>query len=257
MILLLDIGNTHTHLGLADTQRVLKRVDLPTRLWAGPSAPPLLRKFVGRATLEGTACCSVVPDLTPRARRAAARVAGPAWFHLTSRTAVSIIDPKYPQPSSIGPDRLANAIAARHHYGAPCIAIDFGTAVTFDVVGRAGRLVGGVIAPGAALMTRYLHEKTALLPEVEMRPTRRVIGRNTKEAMQIAAFHGFRGMVQELIRLLKRDLDVRRLPVVATGGYARVMSAGLAEITAVHPGLTLEGIRLACLAAPHPPAVGN
>jgi hypothetical protein len=86
----------------------------------------------------------------------------------------------YPRPKTIGPDRLANAVAARHHYGAPSVVVDFGTAVTFDVVDRRGDYVGGIIAPGLAAMTDYLHEKTALLPKIKVREVGAVIGKNTE-----------------------------------------------------------------------------
>jgi type III pantothenate kinase len=256
MILLLDIGNTHTHLGLAGPRGIFKRAELPSRAWAEGGAGRALRRFAGDRQLSGAACCSVVPAATPRARQEAARLAGPRWFELTAKTCGSLVDPAYPRPATIGPDRLANAIAAREHYGAPCLAVDFGTAVTFDVVDKAGRFVGGVIAPGVALMTEYLHQKTALLPKVSLRSTPRVIGRSTEAAMQSAAYHGFRGMVRELVRSLRREVGRTRLPVVATGGYARRIAADLSEITAVEPNLTLEGLRLAWLAqdlSPAPP----
>jgi type III pantothenate kinase len=150
----------------------------------------------------------------------------------------------YPRPDTIGPDRLANAVAARHHFGAPVVVLDFGTAVTFDVVDARGNYVGGIIAPGLAAMTDYLHEKTAPLPQIRIREVATVIGRNTEEAMLIGAVHGYRGLVRELIAELKRALRVKKLPVVATGGYARLMAAKLPEITAVDPRLTLEGLRL-------------
>jgi type III pantothenate kinase len=152
---------------------------------------------------------------------------------------------RYPRPASIGPDRLANAVAVRHHYGAPALALDFGTAVTLDVVDAGGNYVGGVIAPGLAAMTDYLHEKTALLPRIRIRDPRTAIGKNTVQAMQIGAVQGYRGLIRELVVQVKRQLGCRRLPVVATGGYARLMAAGLPEITAVRPDLTLEGLRLA------------
>jgi type III pantothenate kinase len=113
------------------------------------------------------------------------------------------------------------------------------------VVNRAGNYAGGIIAPGLAVMTDYLHEKTALLPRIKIRDPRRVVGKSTEEAMLIGAVHGYRGLVRELIRELKRELNCRRLPVVATGGCARLIAAGLPEITAVIPELTLEGLRLA------------
>ena len=122
--------------------------------------------------------------------------------------------------------------------------VDFGTAVTFDVVDKRGDYVGGIIAPGLAAMTDYLHEKTALLPKIKIREVRAVIGKNTEQAMLIGAVHGYRGLIRELASELKRELKSPRLPVVATGGYAKLMAAKLPEITAVVPLLTLEGLRL-------------
>jgi type III pantothenate kinase len=150
----------------------------------------------------------------------------------------------YPKPNTIGPDRLANAAAVKHHHGAPAVVVDFGTAVTFDVVNRAGNYIGGIIAPGLAVMTEYMHEKTALLPRIRIREEKAVVGKNTQQAMLIGAVHGYRGLIRELIGELKTELRAKRLPVVATGGYARLMAAELPEITAIDPLLTLEGLRL-------------
>jgi type III pantothenate kinase len=125
------------------------------------------------------------------------------------------------------------------------VVVDFGTAVTFDVVNQRGNYVGGIIAPGLAAMTDYLHEKTALLPRIEIRETRGVIGKSTEQAMRVGAVHGYRGLVRELFVKLKHELKVRRLPVIATGGYAKLMAAKLPEISSVEPLLTLEGLRLA------------
>ena len=122
--------------------------------------------------------------------------------------------------------------------------VDFGTAVTFDVVDAHGDYVGGIIAPGLAAMTEYLHEKTALLPCIEIREVNTAIGKTTEQAMLIGAVHGYRGLVRELIAELKKELKVKRLSVVATGGYARLIAAKLPEIEAVEPNLTLEGLRL-------------
>jgi type III pantothenate kinase len=116
--------------------------------------------------------------------------------------------------------------------------------VTFDVVNRAGNYAGGIIAPGLAAMTDYLHEKTALLPRIKIREVKTAIGRSTEQAMLIGAVHGYRGLVRELIAELKRELKVKHLPVVATGGYANLIASKLPEITAVEPLLTLEGLRL-------------
>ncbi|MDE3067479.1 MAG: type III pantothenate kinase [Verrucomicrobiota bacterium] len=243
MILLFDIGNTHTHVGLADDARVLKQTSLPTREWSGGAARVRVAKWAAKTEIAGAVLCSVVPRVTPRVRRAAGAIWELKALELTAKTVRGVgID--YPRPDSIGPDRLANAVAAKVHFGAPVVVVDFGTAVTFDVVNAAGNYAGGIIAPGLAAMTDYLHEKTALLPKIQIRETADVIGKSTEQAMLIGAVHGYRGLVRELIGELKRELKTRRLPVVATGGYAELMAARLPEISAVEPDLTLEGLRL-------------
>lgn len=243
MILLLDIGNTHTHLGLANARRVTRQANIRTAAWFDGTAPALVAKFVGRAKLDGAALCSVVPKATPAVTRAIQKRWAITPLPLTADT-IRGVGIRYPKPHTIGPDRLANAVAVRHHYGAPAVVVDFGTAVTFDVVDRQGNYVGGIIAPGLAAMTDYLHEKTALLPKIRIREVSAVIGKNTEQAMLIGAVHGYRGLIRELAHELRRELKARRLPIVATGGYAKLMAAKLPEITAVEPLLTLEGLRL-------------
>ncbi|MGA2852830.1 MAG: type III pantothenate kinase [Verrucomicrobiota bacterium] len=266
MIFLFDIGNTHTHVGLADDRRVLRQINVPTCEWFGGKAAALVKKFACGGRIDGAVLCSVVPRATPLVRKFAAQFGvpgtGPArkgksahagaapgvpMLELTSKT-VRCLGIDYPKPNSIGPDRLANAVAARRRFGAPVVVVDFGTAVTFDVVNSKGNYAGGIIAPGLAAMTDYLHEKTALLPRIEIHEINTTIGKSTEQAMLIGAVHGYRGLVRELIAELKRELRAKKLPVVATGGYAKLMAAKLPEISAVAPDLTLEGLRLVWLA---------
>lgn len=245
MLLLLDIGNTHTHLGLcgaAPGARVALQQNARTQGWFDRSTARHLDRFVARRQIEGACFCSVAPKASEPCR-AWLSSRGIPFLELDSSTLRGVgID--YPRPRTIGPDRLANAVAARHFYGAPAVVVDFGTAVTFDVVDRQGNYVGGIIAPGLSAMTDYLHEKTALLPKIRIREVRAAIGKNTRQAMLIGAVHGYRGLVRALIRELKTELKARRLPVVATGGYAALISKELPEITSVAPNLTLEGLRL-------------
>jgi type III pantothenate kinase len=243
MILLFDIGNTHTHIGLANSRRVLKQVDIPTREWFGGKANARIMKFVGAKKISGAALCSVVPRSTPLVRKTVRALWKLDVLELTPKTLHGVgID--YPKPNSIGPDRLANAVAAKFRFGAPVVVVDFGTAVTFDVVDAKGNYVGGIIAPGLAAMTDYLHEKTALLPKIKIREIKSAIGKSTEHAMLVGAVQGYRGLVRELIGELKRELRAKNLPVVATGGYAKLIAAKLPEISAVAPDLTLEGLRL-------------
>ena len=248
MILLFDIGNTHTHVGLANGQRVVKQSDLPTSAWFGGGAAALVKKFIGKNRIAGAVLCSVVPRATPFVHKTVRAVWKIEVLVLNPQTIRGVgID--YPRPDSIGPDRLANAVAARRRFGAPVVVVDFGTAVTFDVVNARGNYVGGIIAPGLAAMTDYLHEKTALLPRIKIREVETTIGKSTEQAMLIGAVQGYRGLVRELIGELKRELRVKKLPVVATGGYAKLIAAKMPEISAVEPDLTLEGLRLTWEAA--------
>ena len=246
MILLFDIGNTHTHVGLADGNRVLKQANISTLAWFGGGASALVKNLIGRKKPTGAALCSVVPKATPLVRKAVRNLWNLETLELTYQNIIGVgID--YPKPSSIGPDRLANAVAARQRFGAPVVVLDFGTAVTFDVINAAGDYAGGIITPGLAAMTDYLHEKTALLPRIKIREVKTAIGKSTEEAMLVGAVHGYRGLVRELIAELKRELRVETLPVVATGGYARLIAAKMPEISTVVPELTLEGLRLVWL----------
>jgi type III pantothenate kinase len=243
MILLFDIGNTNTHVGLANPKRVVKQINIPTSAWSTGKAETSLKKFVGKNKLEGAAFCSVVPKSTPLVRKTVRDRWNVNMIELAPKTLRGVgID--YPDPKSIGPDRLANAVAVRHCYGEPALVVDFGTAVTFDVVDRKGNYVGGIIAPGLAAMTDYLHEKTALLPKIKIREISSVIGKSTEQAMLIGAVHGYRGLIRGLVAELKRELKTSRLPVIATGGYAELIASKLPEISAVEPNLTLEGLRL-------------
>lgn len=250
MLLLLDIGNTHTHAALAGPRGGWQRRELDTPGWADGSTAAALRRWVGRTPLQAAALCSVVPAATQRAVAVLRRLWRLEPFVLTHRT-VRGVGVDYPRPETIGPDRLANAVAARQRFGAPVVVVDFGTAVTFDVVNARGDYVGGIIAPGLAAMTEYLHEKTALLPRIRLTRPRAVIGRSTRAAMLAGAVIGYRGLIRELLGAVRRALGVRRLPVVATGGYAALLAEQLPDITAVVPTLTLEGLRWVWTAHQH------
>jgi type III pantothenate kinase len=229
--------------GLCGPQGVFRHSNFPTSKWFNAQAEKALRGLLRQHRPEAVTFCSVVPRATRQVRKATKRLWAIAALELTSQTVRGLgID--YPKPKTIGADRLANALAASHHYGAPVVVVDFGTAVTFDVVNRRGDYTGGIIAPGLAAMTEYLHDKTALLPRIKIREPRGVIGKSTEEAMLVGAVHGYRGLIRQLVQELKKKLGARRLPVIATGGYGTLIAKRLPEITSVDPLLTLEGLRL-------------
>lgn len=247
VILLIDVGNTHTHVGLATRRRLLRCAVWPTADWHHPRAIRRLRAFIGDAPIAGTIAASVVPAVNAPLRRLIRELSGHTPLMLDHRT-VRGVGVRYPHPETIGADRLANAVAAHHRFGAPVVAVDFGTATTFDVVDARGDYVGGIIGPGMGLMTTALHEHTALLPRIQLRSVRRCIGRSTEEAMCIGALHGYRCLVGGLLEQLRNELAAPNLPVVLTGGDARLIARGLDGVRAVVPHLTLEGLRLVWLA---------
>jgi len=140
---------------------------------------------------------------------------------------------------------LANAVAVTELYGFPAIVVDFGTAVTFDIVSGQRKYIGGVIAPGLEAMTNFVYQRTALLPKISLKEPRSVIGKSTIEAMRSGAVIGYRGLVREILARIKAEQFPRRkVYVVATGGYARLIAGQLPEIGAIRPHLTLEGLRI-------------
>jgi type III pantothenate kinase len=156
---------------------------------------------------------------------------------------------EFTDPARIGGDRLANSAALAELYGCPGVVIDFGTAVTFDIIDAQQNYIGGVIAPGLAAMTDYLHEKTALLPRIDLRPPDSVIGKSTEEAMLAGAYYGYQGLVRNILREIHDSVVPNEHPghlqIVATGGYAELLRPGIPEINTINPNITLEGVRIA------------
>lgn len=200
-----------------------------------------LKEFLGKRLLDAVVVSSVVPGKN----RMIAQAAGRGRVLFVDATCDLGVGVDYPAPETIGADRLANAVAVNELYGRPAIVVDFGTAVTFDVVSAEGDYVGGVIAPGLEAMTSFLYDRTALLPKLTLREPAVAIGRTTKAAMMSGAIYGYRGLVRGILaRIRAESFPRQKVHVVGTGGYAALIARHLPEIAEVHPGLTLEGLRL-------------
>jgi type III pantothenate kinase len=237
--LLIDISNSFTKFATSSRDDIGRVSRLPT--------PSLTRHAFAAMARPGQkiVLSSVVPDKARLAVRAFAKQAGAGHFLTVSPKLDLGAGIDYPRPGTIGPDRLANAAAVRHLYGAPAVVVDFGTAVTFDIISPEGNYIGGVIAPGLEVMTDYLYQRTALLPHIHPTEPASAIGKSTKTAMLAGAVYGYRGLVREILAQIRRELGGRRrLHVVATGGYASLIAARLPEMKLVRPNLTLEGLRI-------------
>ncbi|MDQ2868459.1 MAG: type III pantothenate kinase [Verrucomicrobiota bacterium] len=235
--LLIDVSNSFTKLAFATRARVGRSERIPTRELTAERVGKFLRKGKPRAVVA----CSVVPKKNREIERAA-KDAEMIWLTPRAKLNVRI---EYPRPKTIGADRLANAVAVSALYGTPAIVIDFGTAVTFDIVSADGAYVGGVIAPGLEAMTNFLYDRTALLPRISLKEPHRALGKTTHAAMLVGAIYGYRGLVREILRrIVKEEFARRKVHVVATGGYAKLIARAMPEVGEVRENLTLEGLRL-------------
>src|SRR6059058_5429358 len=236
--LLIDISNSYAKIAFASA----KRVFTPTRIVTGSLSSRLVSRFLKRRNVGKMVVSSVVPAKSSAILKGAGKTKV-IWLDWKLKLGVEI---DYPKPRSIGADRLANAAAVTALYGCPAIVVDFGTAVTFDIVSERRAYIGGVIAPGLEAMTNFLYQRTALLPKLSLKEPRRAIGKSTVEAMLSGAVFGYRGLVCEILGRIRAEQFPRKkkIYVVATGGYAQLIAGRLPEIGVIRPHLTLEGLRI-------------
>jgi len=248
MLLAVDVGNTHTVLGLFEGERLIADWRVATRhdmtcdelgvLWG----PLVERAGLTRTNVDGMIVSSVVPDLDGPISKTGEKYFDqqPLFVGPGIKTGLPIL---YENPHEVGADRIVNAVAAKERYGAPVVVLDFGTGTTFDVVSANGEYLGGIIAPGLGVSAEALFSKAARLHQVEVRRPQHVVGRNTEESVRAGLYFGYLAMVEGLIARITATLD-HPVPFVATGGLASVFEKDLDVLHAVDPGLTLEGLRL-------------
>jgi type III pantothenate kinase len=184
---------------------------------------------------------SVVPGVTQAWGEALRAITGREPLEVIA--ADSPIPLEVPDPDSVGPDRIVNALAGRALHGAPCIVVDLGTATTFDCVSRQGAFVGGAIAPGLRTASEDLFRRAARLSSVELKRPERAVARTTAENLRVGMLWGYAGLVDSLVRRMSSELGGRP-KVVATGGLARLVAAECETLDLVDDGLTLKGLRL-------------
>lgn len=244
----IDIGNTTINLGMFDRERLVATWRLTTGIDRSADEYGFLlytllqREHLPPGQVEGAVLCSVVPPLASIFQEVCQKylTTSPLLVEPGIRTGMRI---HMDNPKEVGPDRIVNAVAARHLYGEPVVVIDFGTATTFDVVSREGDYLGGAIAPGIGISTEALFSRTAMLPRIELVRPRHAIGKNTVSAMQSGIIHGYCGLVQNILSHLVEELE-DEARVVATGGYAHLVAKDMPQIELVNLDLSLVGLRL-------------
>ncbi|TRZ49172.1 type III pantothenate kinase [bacterium] len=243
MLLAIDIGNTNINLGLFSGRRLKKRCFIPTK---EKNYCPRLNKFLGKRkkTIQDVIICSVVPKSSQALAKDLKRLFGKRPIIIGKDINVPIKN-LYRRPRQVGQDRLVNAYAASMLYGAPLIVVDFGTAVTFDVISKNKEYLGGMILPGLGISLDSLAEKTALLPRITLSRPREFIGRDTKNSMLSGIVYGFAAMTDDLASRIKRIIG-RKAKVIATGGNIGLMANYCRKIDKIDPDLTLKGLALIC-----------
>jgi len=243
MLLAVDVGNTQTAYGLYDGERLADHRRVATEAQrTGDELAVLLSGFFDPTAVEGLCVCSSVPalvrayeELAERWAQAPLLVLGPGV-----RTGIPI---RYDDPREVGPDRIANAVAAAVRYGAPCIVVDFGTSTNFDVVSADGEYIGGVLAPGIEISMDALFARAARLTKVDFSDPPSVVGKTTVAGLQSGLVYGFAGQVDGIVAAIRGELGADA-QVVATGGLAGLIAPHARTVETVDPFLTLEGLRI-------------
>lgn len=243
MLLAVDVGNTQTVLGTYADGQLSEHWRIATEAQrSGDELGALYKSFLDLGTVSGMCIASTVPQLSRAYAEFAERYVDAEYLELGPgvRTGIPIL---YDDPRDVGPDRIANAVAAAERYGAPCIVVDFGTSTNFDVVSPDGEYVGGVLAPGVEISMDALFRRAARLFRVDFTTPATVIGKTTAASLQSGLVYGFTGQVDEIVSRIRGELGVEAR-AIATGGLADLIAPHSRTIESVDPWLTLEGLRL-------------
>lgn len=236
MLLAIDIGNTNITFGVFKGDRIIKRFNIPTKVYSLKR----LKRSVGHLDLADAIICSVVPHTTKVLQKSLRAVLSGRIYILGKDIKVPIKN-CYRNPKQVGSDRLVNAHAGIRLFGAPLIVVDFGTAITFDIVSKNKEYLGGLILPGLNISLEALAEKTALLPKINLKSPRELIGRDTKNSILSGLVYGFSVLVDGLIQKIKTKIN-KNLLVVGTGGNISFISGYCRQFNRIEPDLTLKGL---------------
>ncbi|HEY1597846.1 MAG TPA: type III pantothenate kinase [Thermoleophilaceae bacterium] len=248
MLLAVDVGNTQTHIGMFSDGSLVEHWRFATvrESTADELATVLVGllelRGLGLKDIDGAIVSSVVPQLVHEYDGVSHRYLG-GVVKIVGPGLKSGIPIRTENPHEVGADRLVNAVAAYDHVGAACIVVDFGTAITYDVVSAEGELLGAIISPGVEISMEALSERAARLPKVELEQPKELIGRSTQASIQSGVMYGFAGQVDGIVSRLRQELGVEAT-TIATGGLATSIAPLCEEIDEVDELLTLTGLRL-------------
>ena len=249
MILVIDVGNTHTVLGVYKEDKLLTNWRMGTN-WEKTSDEIgmfimglFTQEKIEPSQIEAVMVSSVVPPVMYSLEHAIRKyfkmepmIVGPGI-----KTGINI---KTDNPKEVGADRIVNAVAALELYGGPLIVVDLGTATTFCSISSKGEYLGGVISPGMRISAEALYQRAAKLPRIDLVKPTAVIGKNTVTSMQSGIVYGYVGQVDYIVDRMKQEMGEENIKVVATGGFARLIASESKTIDEINVLLTLEGLRI-------------
>jgi len=243
VLLAIDVGNTQTAFGLFDRSDLAEHWRIATeRNRSGDELGALYKSFLDLSRVDGICLSSTVPQLVRSYHEFVKRYTNAELLELVPgvKTGIPV---RYDDPREVGPDRIANAVAAAERYGAPCIVVDFGTSTNFDVVSADAEYVGGVLAPGIETSMDALFARAARLRKIDFVEPETVIGRTTVASLQSGLVYGFAGQVDRIVEEIRGELGTDA-PAIATGGLSELIAPHARTIGHLDPFLTLEGLRL-------------
>ncbi len=248
MLLAIDLGNTNIKYGVFDGEKLVASFRVSSRIsrtadeYGSVLVGLLADRDIKKSQIDGIIFSSVIPALNYTICHMCEFFFGisPVMIGPGIKTGLNI---KAENPREVGADIIVNSVSAYTKHGGPIIVIDFGTATTFDIISENSELLGVVIAPGIKTSLEGLATKTAQLPMVELDAPKTVIGKNTKHCMQSGIIFGFAGLVENIIKRIKQELNLEQIKVVATGGLGEIIAKEVKAISTVDRTLTLDGLR--------------
>ena len=238
MLLAVDIGNTNINFGIFKNKKLFERFIIPTKKYNGKR----LKDLLSRTEIDKSIICSVVPLTTKLVAKDLKRILN-KQPHILGKNIFVPIKNLYRQPKQVGQDRLVNAYAGITLYGSPLIVVDFGTAVTFDIISKNKEYLGGMILPGLEISLTALSEKTALLPKIKLNKPKEFIGRDTKNSMLSGIVYGFAALTDALIKRIKENIG-KQAKVIGTGGNINLIATFCQSFDRIDNALTLKGLHL-------------
>ncbi|PIP19059.1 MAG: pantothenate kinase [Candidatus Omnitrophica bacterium CG08_land_8_20_14_0_20_41_16] len=238
MLLAIDIGNTNISFGLSRGSRIIRTFNIPTQQYTLNK----LKAKLGKIVPNDAIICSVVPKRTGLLSQNLKTLSGRKPY-IIGKDIIVPIKNLYRDPKQAGQDRLVNAYTASKLYGTPLIAIDFGTAITFDVISKKGEYLGGMILPGLSMSLEALNQRTALLPRIKLERPNDFIGKDTKNSMLSGIIYGFSSLTDELIMRIRKAVGQTSV-AAATGGNINLISKYCRRIDKIDKNLTLKGLNM-------------